>query len=144
LGYVSTYASAQITTWSSIFDFLMKIRRPYAHSSVFVLSDHDAECAKIYCELVKNKITAWENAGSSRPAKYNPCAVPSSLRSGVLKKDFNGKLKIWEQKSGFYYVVHDSLDGLEEGDCVSFELSSRPNKYDESKEFYFAVNVKKV
>lgn len=144
LGHVSTYASAQITTWSSIFDFLMKIRRPYAHSSVFVLSDHDAECAKIYCELVKNKITAWENAGSSRPAKYNPCAVPSSLRSGVLKKDFYGKLKIWEQKSGFYYVVFDSLDGLEEGDCVSFELSSRPNKYDESKEFYFAVNVKKV
>ena len=50
-------------SWEEIFGFLMKVRRPFAHTNTYILSKEDEVVAKGYCELVLNKIAKWEESG---------------------------------------------------------------------------------
>lgn len=58
--FSNSVISSSSRSWEEIFGFLMKIRRPFAHTNTFILSKEDEVIAKSYCEIILNKIALWE------------------------------------------------------------------------------------
>ena len=135
-------ASAQ---WETVFEYLMKVRRPYAHTNNYILSEEDENQAKDYCALILNKIKHWENGGRQLPPVYSPGSRQAIMSHGVFKSGRDGKsdsVEFSENGRTFYYKAeHCISDGLRDGDRVVFDKRDRPHPDGSGRKFYYAVNI---
>lgn len=131
--------------WETVFEYLMKVRRPYAHTNNYILSEEDENQAKDYCALILNKIKHWENAGRPLPPVYSPGSRQAIMCHGVFKAGRDGRsdsVEFSENGRTFYYKAeHCITDGLRDGDRVVFDKRDRAHPYESGKKFYYAVNI---
>ncbi len=130
-------------SWEEIFGFLMKVRRPFAHTNTYILSKEDEVVAKGYCELVLNKIAKWEESGM-RPPQID---AQNTFLVGNINSDKNRVLTsysppyIIDRDNGFLSGYSPNLYPYATGQKVKFELYETVNPKT-GLPFSFAINVR--
>lgn len=130
-------------SWEEIFGFLMKVRRPFAHTNTYILSKEDEVVAKGYCDLVLKKIAKWEESGI-RPQKI---ASQNTSLVGTINSDKNRVLTssscayIIDRKNGFSSGYSPDIYTYTTREKVKFELYETINPRT-GLPFSFAVNVR--
>jgi hypothetical protein len=130
-------------SWEEIFGFLMKVRRPFAHTNTYILSKEDEIVAKGYCDLVLKKIAKWEESGI-RPQKI---ASQNTFLVGTINLDKNRILTssspayIIDREKGFLSGYSPDIYSYSNGEKVKFELYETINPRT-GQPFCFAVNVR--
>lgn len=144
LVFTNSMISTSNRSWDDIFNFLMKIRRPYAHTNTYILSQEDEIIAKGYCELVLNKIKKWEESGLKQEMIRSVTLEDGKYYEGIIVKVSNKYgfvLKVKIDCYPFLLSIISPKDNLRENNIVSFKAVAEPNRTDPNKIFWKADNV---
>lgn len=140
LVFSNTTLSRNDRSWDEVFGFLMKIRRPYAHSNNYILSQEDEIIAKGYCELVLNKIKEWENSGL-KPEKLHPEGLKDGNYYEGFVIQYGPYLSIQCDQQSYPLPIISMCEDINIGDKVIFKAISEPHKRDSSKKYWKADDV---
>lgn len=142
--FSNSVISSSSHSWEEIFGFLMKIRRPFAHTNTFILGKEDEVIAKGYCELVLNKIAFWEEN------KHLPKYIEIEDENPMCGKINHDKTKIFcdshpayiiDKNNGFALGFTTSDYNYQANDEVLFDLRKTTNPRTGAP-FSLAINVR--
>lgn len=119
--------------------FILKIRNHYAHINAGSFSNTDISQTNLYLKETLDKLTTWFEKNENLKIK----SIPIPLAKGEVIENNKGKKQI-KCDNGKLYSVKQPEITLNIGDRVEFEIGKEPNKYFESKIYYYAKNIKTI